>query len=191
MVGFGGGKEEEPSDELNVGPDGGERNWCRCLGVETKHLGEWGRWREKRHVRVLFGAYHLCNDWMSLFFDKTKWLFSMMTLSFTVELAFLLLCWETFSLKVPDWGHQWCHREVPPGDVNSATCLHLGLKCLWLLTPFVGTAGLELRGLRDMHPPASELGIVLCAPITPGVDLIFWSRASDYQLVFNSANHHK
>ena len=159
--------------------------------METKHLGEWGRWREKRHVKVLFGAYHLCNDWMSLFFDKTKWLFSMMTLSFTVELPFLLLCWETFSLKVPDWGHQWCHREVPPRDVNSATCLHLGLKCLWLLTPFVGTAGLELRGLRDMHPPASELGIVLCAPVTPGVDLIFCSRASNYRLVFNSANHHK
>ena len=119
------------------------------------------------------------------------WQNKMMTLSFSVELPFLLLCWETFSLKVPDWGHQWCHREVPPGDVNSATCLHLGLKCLWLLTPLVGTAGLDLRGLRDMHPPASELGIVLCVPVTPGVDLIFCSRASNYRLVFNSANHHK
>ena len=63
MVGFGGDKEEEPSEELNVGPEGRERSRCWCLGVETEHLGEWGRWREKRNVRVLFGACHLCNDW--------------------------------------------------------------------------------------------------------------------------------
>ena len=42
MVGFGGDKKEEPSDELNVGPEGRERSRCWCLGVETEHLGEWG-----------------------------------------------------------------------------------------------------------------------------------------------------
>ena len=151
--------------------------------METKHLGEWGRWREKRHVKVLFGAYHLCNDWMSLFFDKTKWLFSMMTLSFTVELPVLLLCWETFSLKVPDWGHQWCHREVPPGDVNSATYLHLGPKWLWLLTPLVGTAGLDLRGLQHFLTPClCDLLVILtiCQTFSLSFHLLWWSVISDF-----------
>ena len=41
MIGFAGDKEEEPSDELNVGPERRERSRCCFLGVETEHLGEW------------------------------------------------------------------------------------------------------------------------------------------------------
>ena len=66
-----------------------------------------------------------------------------------------------------------------------ATCLYFVLNCLWLLTPLVGMAGLDLRG--PLHPPVTELGIVLCAPFTPGIKLVYFSRASDYQLAFNSA----
>ena len=58
---------------------------------------------------------------------------------------------------------------------------------MWFLTPLVGTAGLDLRAPRDRHPPVRDLGIVLCAPFTPGVNLVYFSRASDYQLAFNSA----
>ena len=56
-----------------------------------------------------------------------------------------------------------------------------------MLIPLVGMAGSDLRGLRDLHLPASELGIVLCAPFTPIIKLVYFSRASDYQLAFNSA----
>ena len=78
-------------------------------------------------------------------------LFSMVTLPFTVELTFLLLFWETFSLRLSGQGHQWCHKESPVGDVNLATCLHLGLIWLQLMTPLVGIE------TRDMHPLASGL----------------------------------
>ena len=68
-----------------------------------------------------------------------------------------------------------------------ANCLHLGLNWLWLLTPLVGMAGLDFRAPRDRHLPVTELGIVLCAPFTPGVKFVCFSRASVYQLAFNSA----
>ena len=155
-----------------------ERDWRWFLGAETEHLGEGGRWREKGKARVLFGACHVCDEWPC---------FQERILPFTVELLFPLLCWETFSLRSPGWGHQWCHGEVPRGDVNLALCLHLGLSWLWLLTPLVRIIGLDLRAPRDRHPPASGLGIVLCAPFTPGVKLICYSRASNYQLAFNIA----
>ena len=60
-----------------------------------------------------------------------------------------------------------------------ALCSHLSLSWLWLLTPLVGITGLDLRAPRDRHPPASGLGIVLCAPFTPAVKLICYSRASN------------
>ena len=47
MVGFGGDEEVEPSDGFNVGSERGERSQCWSLGVETEHLGEWGRQRQK------------------------------------------------------------------------------------------------------------------------------------------------
>ena len=170
MVGPGLDKEVEPSglcNGLNMGSESRERDWRGFLGAEAEHLGEWGRWREKGKARVLFGACHLCDEWPC---------FQERILPFTVELPFPLLSWETFSLGLPGWwpgwGHQGCHRELPPGDVNLATCLHLGLNRLWLLTPLVGIAGLDLRAPRDRHLPVTELGIVLCAPFTPGVKLV-------------------
>ena len=63
MVGFGGDREEEQSDELATVSEGRERSQCSCLDVETEHPGEQGRQREKRNMRVLFGACHLCRDW--------------------------------------------------------------------------------------------------------------------------------
>ena len=108
-------------------------------------MSECGNWasgwtgkmeREEKREGSLWSLSPL--QWLDLFF----------VMSFTVELPFPLLCWETFSLRVPDWGHLWCHREAPPGDVNSATYLHLGPKWLCLLTPLVGTAGVDLRGLQ-------------------------------------------
>ena len=190
----------------------------RCLQCKWWDGWIWGRWGsgakwwiqrgiwEGREESMLVSG---CGDWASGWMGKTeaegKWkgllwslsplqwldLFSVMTLSFTVEEPFPLLCGETFSLGLPGWVHQWNHRKVPPGYINSATYLYLGSSWLWLLIPLVGMAGSDLRGLRDLHLPASELGIVLCAPSTPGVNLMFCSRASDYQLVFNSTNHHK
>ena len=99
-------------------------------------------------------------------------LFSMVTLPFTVELTFLFLFWETFSLRLSGQGHQWCHKEIPVGDVNLATCLHLGLTWLQLMTP---------QGWR----------IILCSTPTPGVNLVLFSRALDYQSTFNQQKHHK
>ena len=66
-----------------------------------------------------------------------------------------------------------------------ATCLYFVLNLLGLLTPLVGMAGLDLRG--PLHSPVTQLGIVLCAPFTPSIKLVYFSRASDYQLAFNSA----
>ena len=181
MVGLGVDKEVEPSglhDGLNMGSECREISWCRSLGTETEYLGEWGRQKENGDARVLCWACHLCDEWPC---------FQERILLFTVEQPFPLLCWETFSLGLPAWGHQGCHREVPPGDVNLATCLYLVLNWLWLLTPLVGTAGLDLRAPGDRHPPVTELGIVLCAPFTPDVKLGYFSRASGYQLAFTSA----
>ena len=62
MVGFGGIEEVEPSDGFNVGSEGVDRSRCWSLGVETEHLGDWGRQREKGDARVLFGACHLCDE---------------------------------------------------------------------------------------------------------------------------------
>ena len=56
-----------------------------------------------------------------------------------------------------------------------------------VVTPLVGMAGLDNRAPRDRYPPVTELGIVLCAPFTLGVKLGCFSRASAYQLAFNSA----
>ena len=173
MVGPGLDKEVEPSglcDGLNMGSESREKDWRWFLGAETEHLGEWGRWREKGKARVLFGACHLCDEWPC---------FQERILPFTVELLFPLLCWETFSLRFLGWGHQWCNGEVPPGDVSLALCSHLSLSWLWLLTPLVGIRGLDLRAPRDRHPPASGLGIVLCAPFTPAIKLTCYSRASN------------
>ena len=97
MVGLGVDKKMEPSglcDGLNVGSEGRERNRCWCPGVETEHVGEWGRWREKGNARILFEASPLCSDWAC---------FPWLTLPFTVELPFPLLCWVTFSLGLPGW----------------------------------------------------------------------------------------
>ena len=47
MVGFGGNEEVERSDGFNMGSERGARSRCWSLGVETEHLGEWGRWRQK------------------------------------------------------------------------------------------------------------------------------------------------
>ena len=179
MVGLGVDKEVKPNglhDGLNMGSEGRERSWCWFLGTETEHLGEQGRQREKGDARVLFGACHLCDEWPC---------FQERILPFTVELPFSLLCWETFRVGLPGCVHQWCHRQIPPGDVNSATCLYFVLNWLRLLTPLVGMAGLDLRG--PLHSPVTELGIVLCAPFTPIIKLVYFSRASDYQLAFNSA----
>jgi len=63
MVGFGGIEEVEPNDGFNMGSEGGERSQCWSLGVETEHLGDWGRWREKGNGRVFSEVCHLCNDW--------------------------------------------------------------------------------------------------------------------------------
>ena len=181
MVGLGIDKEVKPSvlcDGLNMGSWGQRKKFMLVSGTETEHLGEWGRQREKGDARVLFGACHLCDEWPC---------FQERILPFTVELLFPLLCWETFSLRFAGWGHQWCHGKVPPGDVSLALCLHLSLSWLWLLTPLVGITGLDLRAPRDRHPPASGLGTVLCAPFTPGVKLVCYSRASNYQLAFNAA----
>ena len=54
MVGFGGDEEVGPSDGLNVRSEGEDRIQCWCLGVETEHLGEWGRWKEKGNGRIFF-----------------------------------------------------------------------------------------------------------------------------------------
>ena len=180
MVGPGVDKEVEPSglcDGLNMGSEGRERGWRWFLGAETEHLGEGGRWREKGKARFLFGACHLCDEWPC---SQER------VLPFTVERLVPLRCWETFSLRFPGWDHQWCHGEVPRGDVTLAPCLHLGLSWLWLLIPLVRITGLDLRAPRDRYPPASGLGIVFC-PFTPGVKLICYSRASNYQLAFNVA----
>ena len=166
-------KEVEPSglcDGLNMGSEGRERSWCWFPGAETEHLGEWGKTEgEGKCKGSLWSLSSLW--WMTLCPERI--------LPFTVELLFPLLCWETFSLRFPGWGHQWCHGEVPPGDVSLALCSHLSLSWLWLLTPLVGITGLDLRAPRDRHPPASELGIVLCAPFTPRVKLVCYSEASD------------
>lgn len=47
-------------------------------------------------------------------------------------------------LRAPWLGHQWCDGEVLWGNVNLATCLHLGLSWLQLLTLLLGKAGLDL-----------------------------------------------
>ena len=89
--------------------------------------------------------------------------------------------------KVPWLRSSVRSRGGPPGDVSLDLCLLLILSWFWLLAPLVGITGLDLRAPRDWHPPASGLGIVLCAPFTPGIKLICYSRASNYQLAFNIA----
>ena len=42
------------------------------------------------------------------------------------------------------------------------------------------------RTQETFIPQLQSQGIVFCAPSTPGVNLVFCSRASDYQLAFNS-----
>ena len=140
-----------------------------------------------------------CGDWASGWMGKMEreekcegslwslsplqWLDLFSVMSFTVELSFPLLCWETFSLRVPDWGHQWYHREVLPEDVNSATYLYLGPKWLWLLIPLVGTAGLDLRRLQHFLTPClCHLLVILtiCQTFSLSLHLLWWSAISDF-----------
>ena len=132
----------------------------------------WDLREEKGNTRVLFGAWH--DD--LVFHDA---------LPFPVELTFLLLFWETFSLRLSWQVQQWCQKEVPVGDVNLATCLPLGLTWLQLLTPVVGIA------TRDMHPPASGLENCPLFYTRPRCKPCIFSRALDYQSTFNQQKHHK
>ena len=119
----------------------------------------WDLREEKGNTRVLFGA---CDDDLVFHGDLALHCGADLPASVLGDLQFKAL-WSRY---------QRCHKEIPVGDVNLATCLHLGLTCLQLMTP---------QGWR----------IILCSTPTPGVNLVLFSRALDYQLTFNQQKHHK
>ena len=98
----------------------------------------WDLREEKGSTRVLFGA---CDDDLVFHGDFALHCGADLPTSVLGDLQFKAL-WSRY---------QRCHKEIPVGDVNLATCLHLGLTWLQLMTPLVGIA------TRDMHLLASGL----------------------------------
>ena len=149
-------------------------DWTWDLKAERVDIDSWvwglSTWvnvedGERWKCKVSFVVCHLCNDWPC---------FPWRILHFIVELPFPLLCGETFSLGIHSWGHQWCHREVSPGDVNLTFCLHLAPSSLWLLTPLVGMTGLDLIGPKRQASPSFRVGKLSCALHPPQVWTLYF-----------------